>query len=429
MQSDRYGNALETDDGAVRDLYDLAMDSVLAADSGMCAHFEAVTEAAPDLALGHTGLARARHVWGDRDGARRSVATARALARPGSRAAVHVAVMDHVLSGRSDDAYALIRSHVADTPRDAMLAQMCTSVFGMIGFSGQPGREAELLAYTAALLPHYGEDWWMLSQHAFSLCETGQIDAADTLIDRALALNNDNANAAHVRSHLYYEVGETRTGQRYLQGWLHGRDRRGLIHGHLSWHIALWSLATGDADQMWAIVDADVAPDVNLGAPINVLTDTASLLLRAQLAGERVDPARWQAVSAYARQCFPKPGLGFVDVHAAIAHAMAGEGDALARILRDARGPVADLTRACAEGFEALAAQDWTAAAAHLTRGMADHARLGGSRAQRDVLEFSLAAALMRSGKDDEAKRLLALRRPALANAAPIAGLYSTQRH
>ena len=47
-------------------------------------------------------------------------------------------------------------------------------VFGLIGFSGQVGREIDLLEYTQKLLPHYTDDWWMISMHAISLCETGQ---------------------------------------------------------------------------------------------------------------------------------------------------------------------------------------------------------------------------------------------------------------
>lgn len=58
-----------------------------------------------------------------------------------------------------------------------------------------------------------------------------------------------------------------------------------------------------------------------------------------------------------------------------------------------------------------------------LTSAMADHARLGGSRAQRDLLEFSLLGALLRLGRDDEARRLLELRRPALAQTRALHGL------
>ena len=115
-------------------------------------------------------------------------------------------------------AYAAIRAHADTWPRDALVAQTCSSVFGLIGFSGQPGREAETLAFVAGLLPHYGEDWWIISQYAFALCETGNLSKADQVIDRALALKSDSAHGAHVRSHVTYEMGETAAG-RAGGGW------------------------------------------------------------------------------------------------------------------------------------------------------------------------------------------------------------------
>ncbi|MEX2520778.1 MAG: tetratricopeptide repeat protein, partial [Paracoccaceae bacterium] len=113
----------------------------------------------------------------------------------------------------------------------------------------------------------------------------------------------------------------------------------------------------------------------------------------------------------------------FADAHAALAHAMAGNGEALARISSGAKGPMACLVRALAGGFGALAAGDWAAAAAHLTGAMTDHARLGGSRAQRDLIEFAMAAALLRMGRAEEARRLLAMRRPVSTPPGAVKGL------
>ncbi len=71
---------------------------------------------------------------------------------------------------------------------------------------------------------------------------------------------------------------------------------------------------------------------------------------------------------------------------------------------------------------QAIAQQHWEEAIHLLTSSMADHARLGGSRAQRDILEYSLIGALLRLGRSDEAKRLLMLRRPVLADTKSIRG-------
>lgn len=429
MLEDRYGNRLSTGSADARDAYVDAIDRMLAAGFGAEAAFERATQADPDFALAHIGLARAWQMRGEAARVAGPLAEAQAAAarKPVSaREQGHLAVLGAILQGRGFAAYPAVRAHLADHPRDALIAQTAMGVFGLIGFSGEPGREAEQLAYSSALAPHYGDDWWFLSQHAFAQLEAGLTGPAEESIERSLAGNPRSGNGAHVRAHLYYENGESDAGLAYLAGWRRDYARESLLHCHVSWHVALWSLETGDIDGMWRVVDADIAPGATLGPPINVLTDMAAILYRAELAGVGVPAARWRAISAYARERFPKPGLAFVDVHAALAHAIAGEGEALAKVIRDARGPTADLVREVASGFGALAEGGWAEAADHLTGAMADHARLGGSKAQRDLLEFALAGALLRDGRAAEARRILRLRRPVTTPPNAVRGLYET---
>lgn len=424
MLFDRYDNALSTSSSKARDLYIEAVDRILSANAGMEQGFEAVVAEDPDFALGYSGLARARQLTANPVGARDAMATAMSLAASlPEKEASHLNVMDLLISGKIPAAYTAMRAHVVDHPRDVMLSHICTGVFGLIGFSGQPGREAELLAYTTSLAPHYGDDWWYLSQQAFSLTETEQTARAAEMIEQSLAINPRNANGAHVKSHIHYETGETKAGTAYLEDWLRDYDRSAVLHGHLSWHVALWAIEQGDPDRMWQMVDDSVTPDVAQGMPINILTDTASILYRAELLGEKVAPERWTKISDYAKQFFPKTGIGFVDVHAAIAHAMAGDSDALKTIEANARGPAADLVREFAQAYGAIAAQNWAEATTILTSAMSGHARIGGSRAQRDLLEYTLLQALLKQDRKGEAQRLLALRRPVQAGTRPVVGM------
>jgi len=424
MKKDRYDNPISTTSDAARDLYITGVDRLLEAGAGVVPLFEAAIEADPGFALGHAGLARAFHTGGNLSGAKAAITTAQSLARDlDTRQRGHIHAFDLLIHGKGPQAYAAIRAHVDAFPRDALVAQTCSSIFGLIGFSGQPGREAEMLAFNAALLPHYGDDWWCLSQYAFALCETGNPDKAATVIDRSLAMNANNANGAHIRSHVYYEAGQTELGIAYLENWLTGYDRTAILHGHLAWHVALWALGQGDTDRMWQRIDADVKPGAAQGLPINVLTDTASIFCRAELAGVPVPPERWAGISAYATQFFPDTSLAFVDFHAAIAHAMAGDGAALNKIIETPKGPAADMVRDVASAYRAMAQQNWGEATQLFTRAMGDHARLGGSRAQRDLLEFSLLSVLLKQGHDAEASRLLSLRRPTVASTGAVHGL------
>ncbi len=92
-------------------------------------------------------------------------------------------------------------------------------------------------------------------------------------------------------------------------------------------------------------------------------------------------------------------------------------------IISNPKGPAGDLVRDVAEAFGAIADQDWLKAERLLTRCMADDARLGGSRAQRDLLEFSLLECLLKQGKTEEARRLITLRRPVLVDTHLVKGL------
>lgn len=423
MLRDSYGNEISTRSRSAADHYDLGVRLFLAADFGAAEAFQFSIEQDDSFALAYAGLARALMMSAQMPQAKAAIERAHSLAaKLDTRQRQHVECFVLLFSGQPHKARALVKSHVRDHPRDALAAQLCANVFGLIGFSGEVGREAELLAYTSALLPHYGEDWWMMSMHALSLCETGQIEASTSLMDRSLALNARNANAAHFKSHAQYEAGDAAAGRRYLADWLVDYDDRAVLHGHLSWHAALWALHDGDEAGMWAVIDAGVGPKSAKGLPINVLTDTAAILYRAELAGLSVVPERWSALSDYAAQFFPETGQSFADMHAALAHAMAGNGDRLAYVGDTAKGFAGDLVKPVARAWGAIARQDWQGALAELVLVMGTTERLGGSRAQRDLLELTYANVLLKLGHVDEARRSLATRRSILAAAPPIAG-------
>ena len=422
MLKDRYDSPLSTGSAAARDAYVTGVDQFLAARAGADTALEEAVAHDPGFAMGHLALARVHQTFGRGTEARTALARARAAAAS-AREATQIHALGLLIEGRGAEAYKVIRDHLAEHPRDVLLAQTCTGVFGLIGFSGQPGREAEQLAFTAALAPAYGEDWWFLAQHAFSQTEAGQTGPAAGTIERSLALHPGNANGAHIKAHLHYETGEAAGGYAYLDAWRDGYEKEGQLHCHISWHIALWALERGDTERMWHVIDADVAPGGAWGPAINVLTDLASILYRAELAGVAVPAEKWRVVSDFAAGSFPETGLAFADTHAALAHSIAGSAEALERLLTDPRGPAGDVVAALGEAFRHLAAQNWEAAVRQLSTAMADHARIGGSRAQRDLLEFALAGALLRLGRGEEARRLLTMRRPVSARTAPIAGL------
>jgi tetratricopeptide (TPR) repeat protein len=310
-------------------------------------------------------------------------------------------------------------------PRDAMALAPATSVFGLIGFSGKAGREVDQLALLEPFEKHYGDDWWYRTQLAFAQIELQMFDEGQRNIDQALAGYPRSAHAAHIRGHLFYELGEREAGLAFLTDWMSDYPRDGLMHCHNSWHLALWSLETGRNEQAWRIYDDALSPAAAWGPQINVATDCAAFLARAEMAGELRRPERWRELADYATKWFPRTGLGFVDMHTALAYAMAGDGDKLANFVESPRGATADMLQPMASGFEAFAQGNWARAAAEIEPLLATHERLGGSRAQRDLLEYLVTSAMARAGRTEAARRQISARRPQNGKGSgfPVAGL------
>ncbi len=423
MLTDQYGLSISTQSADARDAYVTGVNHILAATFGASEAFTRAISIDPEFALGYVGLARARMYDGDMPGAKEAISTA--LIHGTSlteREAGHLAIFDLLFQGNAAVTRKAVLDHTAVHPGDILVAQIFTNIFGLIGMSGEPGRESVQLAYTTQLFNALGPDWWIMSVHGQALCEVGRLDEAMTMMEDSLAINNANANASHFKAHTLYEQGKGDVGRTYLADWIDDYDKRSLLHGHLSWHRALWALEQGDEAELWEIYENAIAPDVSHSLPINVLTDAAALLHRAEIAGLSVSGEMWRTLSEYAARVFPNPGMSFADIHSSLAHAMAGDGDRLAVLSETKTGFAADLVRPVSQAWGAIARQDWSEGLKLLTPIMADHARLGGSRAQRDLLELTYINLLLKSGHTNEAQRAIAARRPVFSQSAPVAG-------
>jgi tetratricopeptide (TPR) repeat protein len=406
MATDRYGNAMTADATAAAH-YVVGVDALFAADIGAAEAFAASIAHDPDFALAHAGLARTHQIFGNRAAAKTAIARARELApRLAGREASHVAALGLVLDGQGPAALAAIHAHLKEWPRDAMALAPCVGVFGLYGFSGANDRAAQLRALLDGLADAYGEDWWFLAMQAFAHCETGALDSARAKILRALALNPRDAHGAHIRAHVHYEAGEAAEGQRYLGEFVASYPREGLLHCHIQWHRALWALAEGDSANAWALYDANVAPGALWGPSLNVLTDAASFLMRATLKGATPPPGAWDKVLAYGKAEFPRAGLAFVDLHIALAAAMAGDEAECATRGAGTRGPAQPMVARAAEAFEAFAKQNWPRAIDALGAILPEHERFGGSLAQRDLIEEMLAASHRHAGRSYASRRV-----------------------
>ena len=293
------------------------------------------------------------------------------------------------------------------------------------------GRAPAQLARTrkalAALPGHHA----VLSMHAFALEECGEYEAAEAHARKALELEPLDLRAHHAVAHVMEMQGRFADGVR----WMGSRSRwwtgAGAASTHLWWHLALYHLELGQPGHALAIYERRMQPEA-----LSELIDASALLWRLHLQGERVAghfatlAARW---SPHAEDAH----CAFSDVHAMMAFVAAGRWDCAHRLLhaqarRVGRAPGLslrsanyDMTRlaglpACS-ALAAFGRGDY-AGAERLLRALPPVAqRLGGSHAQRDVLQITRFAAATRQRTRNRGQSPITnrgARVPALAYAA-----------
>lgn len=400
---------------AVED-YGAAVDLLLAANIGAEELLDRAIAADPEFTLAYIARARLLQLRARIPEAKEAAARAQSLCESVTpRERRHVEAITLAINGAATEALAMIRTHAAEYPRDALPLSLALGVFGLLGFSGRRDHHEAQLALLEELAPHWGDDWWFLGYLGWAYIETGEVAKGTRLVERSLAGNPRNAHAAHQRVHGFFERGDAAGGADFVANWLEGYDRAGQLHCHLSWHSALFEFALGNNERARAIYLDSIRPAVAQAAPMLVLADAASFLWRWRFY-EATPPLddEWAEVVAHAQRHFPRASLAFADLHAALAEAATGDEGGLERRIaglqsldRDGRLPPGEVAPALAAGAAALGRGDNAEAARVLEAVLVDLPRIGGSHAQREVFEDSLIVAYLRSGQSTKAAALL----------------------
>jgi tetratricopeptide (TPR) repeat protein len=430
MLTDRYELPLSTASSAARDAYVAGCAAKLTMYPGALEGFDRAIAADPGFALAHAARAHLLLERGDAAAARASMAAANSLS-PGlsAREASHIAFFDLLVAGDAKAALAALPAHLNTWPRDAVVLATTAFTNGLIGSSGRAGQKRALLALLDGLAPSYGDDWWFTAHHGMALSENGERDAARPKIDRSLTQNPNNPWAAHARAHLSYEEGEANAARAFLKSWLTTYPRNGSLYSHLSWHLALGDLEAGDAMAAFRLFREAFSPDVHSGPPRGKLNDAVSFLWRWELAGHPRDAEAWGMMHEFATSAFPRAGVAFSDMHIALAQAVAGDEAALEtrarqmdELARQGRYPSGPCVPAVSRAFALLERRDFSAAIDALEPIAGELERIGGSRAQLDLVVFTLLRAYLGAGRDSDARRMLSVRRPN-PSSIPVAGL------
>ncbi len=329
----------------------------------------------------------------------------------------HVEAVSLFVNGDGTGALALVREHLDEFPRDALMLRLATRLMMLgCGGAGVANYPAEMLALMRDVESSYGDDWAFLGQHSFAHHESGLFEDARRLGERSLELRPTNANASHSVAHVFFETGDAEGGTDFLGDWLTTYDRRAPFHIHLAWHLALFELAMCRYDRALDLYETSIQPSVQAKSP-GSLADSASLMWRVQLYGGVAPAVPWKEVRDQAAPAAEAPGPAFRDAHAALAFASSGDEASLGRLvgglekLADQGDALArEVTLPLVRGIGAYANEAYDEAVDLIGPAYAQLVRVGGSHAQREVFEDTLLEAYLRAGRFDQAETLLRTR-------------------
>jgi hypothetical protein len=354
----------------------------------------------PTFALGHAALALLGHELCapvDVDARLRDAALHARRGTDRERSHVH-AVVRHI----AGDSRPLV-AHLATYPTDALLLSVAVPTIAFAGVTRVP---QDAWAIVERCVPAYGDDWWFTGLLAFMRQEQGRFDEAMELSCSSLATEPAAGHSAHARAHAHYETGDHSSGLAWMDGWITGAGAHADSLTHFSWHAALHELSMGDLDAVRRRYDAQLRPDPGMGC--RCLVDSGSLLWRWALTpGSRAVPGIDEVLAVVEDDLVRAPETPFMAMHAAVALCAAEDAAGL-ETLAASSASRRDLTHVevvapLALALRGLVRGDASGCADDLARLLPQVWRVGGSDAQREVVEETLICALLRAERYSEA--------------------------
>ena len=420
---DIHGLPLSTRSDAAANAYNRALGSYIGYRADLSVHVKAALEADPGFAMGqclmgyalmlafHQGMA------GMAAGAHRAAANAVAGATPRERE--HVRALGHWIAGDLDRALDVWEKVLVEHPTDVLALRLAHFNYFWLG------RAAAMRASVERVLPRWGDSLagypTLLSCLSFALEECGEYAAAERAGRRATELDPADVWGAHAVAHIMEMQGRRDEGIAWLAGLEpHWQGKNNIVH-HLWWHRAMFELEQREFDAVLELYDRRFR---NLSSPLVAampdlyidVQNAASMLFRLERQGVDVGE-RWREIAdkAQARvgdclSAFTLPhwmmALAATERHAAaesMLQSMREHGagrSSSAGVVREVALPVCEAVLAHRRGQHERAVTLMTPVLERLHE-------LGGSHAQRDVLEQLYLDSSVKSNRAPEVRRLL----------------------
>jgi tetratricopeptide (TPR) repeat protein len=401
--ADRWGVQVQAADGAAVLLLDQAIEDLVALAGDPVGGAEAAIAADGTLALARVYRAYLSLYGTTAPG----IAEAAALIKPleaaplAPREARHLAAARAWADGDWQAAARALERALLASPRDLLALKVAQDLYFFLG------NRLELRDVTARVLPAWppSDPAWGFVQgmQAFGLEENGDYRGAETAARNSLARNPKDVWGVHALAHVFEMEGRARPGVSFLSS--SSPDWEGSYFAvHNWWHLGLYLLELGRTDDALALYHERVR--AARSTEWLDIVDAAALLWRLSLYGtDTAAPAA--ALAADISDLVDVPVYLFNDWHAVMAFGLAGDHARNERVLAANRHQARPTNKQAAEraghrlleGFAALAAGQ-SEVTVDLLRDIRPEAHaVGGSHAQRDVIDLTLIAAAARSGQ------------------------------
>ncbi len=414
MIEDAHGHRLSGATAEAAAAYDEAVRAFNLVCGDAVGRFDAARQAAPGFAMAHLGKAWVLAAAND-PGLVPAVAALVETARPlplNERERAHLAALDHWLQGARAAAVTALDRHLMRYPFDLVAHQSAVLIDGFLGrFHWIRDRSARALPFWSKDQSGYAT---LLAFHAFGSEEAGDYARAEDESRAAAELEPLSFWPHHTVAHVMEMTGRPEDGL----GWMAAREKLWSTPGHLNqvhiwWHRALFHLELGQYEAVLALYDGSIRETQR---PLCLsLTNATALLWRLDASGVDIGD-RWAEQADLWQGHADGKCLVFGDVHAAMAELGAGR-EALFERRLEAMRATAESGREAApiyrqvgipvvEGLAAFHRGAWAEAVERLLPVRFDLWQIGGSWAQRDVVDWTLTEAALRAGQRDVALAL-----------------------
>jgi tetratricopeptide (TPR) repeat protein len=374
---------------------------------------------APDMVMGHV-LHAYLHLLGTEPAAipvaKQSLATAIKLPAT-DREHRHLDAVRLLTEGYWRDAGRALEDLSIEYPRDALALQAGHAIDFFVGDSRM------LRDRIARALPAWNKNMAgfhaLLGMYAFGLEESGNYAQAESYGRRGVELEPRDGWAQHAVAHVMEMQSRQRDGIAWMRANPAAWSHESFFAVHNWWHLALYHLDLGEIEEVLKLYDGPVRG--NESTVILEMVDAAAMLWRLMLRGVDVGN-RWQAVADHWAPVASGGNYAFNDMHAMMAFVGAGRVKAQQDVLQaqtaaaeggsegDNANFIHEVGRPATLAIKAFGDGNY-AEAVRLLRPIRNYAhRVGGSHAQRDLLDLTLIEAAVRGGEMPLAKALIAER-------------------